>query len=539
MKIRGRILDWQNRRFFNGELLVVDGRVSSIFEIDEPCDRLILPGLIDSHVHIESSMLMPSAFSRLAAPHGTVAVVADPHEIANVMGVAGVDLFISDSKNTPVEFYFGAPSCVPATSLDPSGAVLDSVDVANLLSRDDIWFLSEMMNFPGVLNGDHEVLSKIATAKSVGKPVDGHAPGLRGSMLDAYCSAGMSTDHESFSMEEALEKISNGMMIQIREGSAAKNFEALWSLLKSHSGRTMLCTDDCHPDELIRSGHIDRLVRKALAKGVSVFDLVFAASVNPVMHYHLPIGLLRQGDRADFIVVDSLESFRVLETYISGEQVYANGQLFFPESQPIIVNHFIAQPLSVGDIAIDVPSTARTVNVIEAKSGELITDHLRVDAALLPDFVGQDILKLVVFNRYETTAPSVGYIKGIGLRRGAIASSVAHDSHHLIAVGCSDEQIVTAINTVIRSKGGIVVVDGAAVDLLPLPIGGIISDQSGEVVALKYEQLDQRAKQLGSTLDAPFMTLSFMSLLVIPNLKLGSKGLFDVTTFSYIPLFDE
>jgi adenine deaminase len=408
-----------------------------------------------------------------------------------------------------------------------------------LLRRNDIWFLSEMMNFPGVLGADSDVLGKIQAAKSVGKPVDGHAPGLVGADLVSYCNAGITTDHESFTLDEAIDKISNGMMIQIREGSAARNFDALFPLLTTHTDHVMLCTDDCHPDELIRDGHIDKIVKKALEKGVSIFDIVRAASVNPVAHYKLPIGLLRVGDRADFVVVDNLESLNVLDTYVHGQLVCSKGKLSFPVQYPPIVNYFNANPLSLHNIATDVPMDAKSVNVIGVRDGQLVTDRMVVSIDLFPQFVKRDILKLVVYNRYEPALPAIGYVHGMGLSRGAIASSVAHDSHHIVAVGVSDGDIVAAINTVVVQKGGIVAVDGDVVELLPLPIGGIISDKEGEDVASMYERLDAKAKDLGSPLRAPFMTLSFLSLLVIPDLKLGSKGLFDVNSFTYVPLFNQ
>jgi adenine deaminase len=539
MEVKGRIVDWQNRRIFEGRVLVQDGFITAIepCDVSDPC--VILPGFIDSHVHIESSMLMPAAFSRLALKRGTVGVVADPHEIANVLGVEGVALMLASANQTPLDFFFGAPSCVPATDLDASGARLDVEAVAGLLRRKDVWFLSEMMNFPGVLAADRDVMGKIQSALSEGKPVDGHAPGLIGADLVAYCKAGITTDHESFTLTEAIDKISNGMMIQIREGSAARNFDALYPLITTHTDHVMLCTDDCHPDELIRDGHIDRIVKKSLKKGVSLFDVVRAATVNPVLHYNLPIGLLRVGDRADFIVIDDLESFNVLETYVNGQLVCASGKLSFPVQLPSIINHFNALPLSPCHIGIEIPVGADSANVIGVRDGQLVTDKLVVPIKQFPHFVKRDILKLVVYNRYEPSLPAVGYVHGMGLTRGAIASSVAHDGHHIVAVGVSDDDIIAAINRVVANKGGIVAIDNVSVEILPLPIAGIISDREGDEVADMYERLDAKAKALGSALRSPFMTLSFLSLLVIPDLKLGSKGLFDVNSFMYVPLFNQ
>jgi adenine deaminase len=541
MKIVGRVLDWQQRLFVTAEILVEDGFIVSITPTDADVSQYILPGLIDSHLHVESSMLMPSTFSELVVSRGTIGLVADPHEIANACGLKGVEAMLDNAMSTPVKFFFGAPSCVPATMLELSGAILDAGCVSDLLMRDDIWFLSEMMNYPGVISRDSEVMAKIASAQRLNKPVDGHAPGLNGVHLDCYIEVGISTDHECFSLEEALEKIRKGMMIQIREGSAARNLNSLYPLLSQFPYRVMLCTDDSHPHQIIHEGHMDRLVRSALHLGVSYFDLVYAVSVNPVKHYQLPVGLLRVGDRADFIVVDSdLLSFKVKQTYIDGELVYDHGQLLFDCVPPKIVNQFEAVPVNLDLLKLSFPPNVTFLKVIDVMDGELITSQYLYPLAngiSEGELLQQDILKIVVLNRYRLSKPSVGFVRGFGLKRGAIASSVAHDSHHVIAVGTSDQDIVLAMNTVIHHCGGIVVAD-EQIHVLPLPIGGIISDQSGSVVAEKYEMLEKAAKEMGSVLQSPFMSLSFLSLLVIPDLKLGANGLFDVNRFEFVSLFE-
>lgn len=542
MKISGKIFDFKRRTFINGRLTVIDGVISSIEEVfDEQFEVFVIPGLIDSHVHIESSMLTPSRFSELVVPRGTVAVVSDPHEIANVMGVDGVDYMIDDSRRVPLKCFFGVPSCVPATSIEGSGAVMDASVVKELIGRDDLWFLSEMMNFPGVLGGDADVMGKIEAAQRVSKPVDGHAPGLVGESLLRYVGAGISTDHECFTLNEALAKIAAGMKIQIREGSAARNFEALYPLLTLHPDKVMLCTDDSHPDTIIAQGHMDRIVKMALAKGCSVFDVIQACSVNPVQHYGLPVGLLQVGDSADFIVIGSLAEFDVRETYIQGRLVAKDGNPLYKTQSPTSVNNFVCNPIRVSDIQVGfkVPSSMKVLTV---EDGELVTgksDFLVTEGFRESDLLEHDLLKLVVVDRYNGgVAPSVAYVQGFGLKRGALAGSVSHDNHNIIAVGVSDAEIAEAVNLVVRYKGGIAVVDGEETYLLPLPIAGIISDKTGNEVAALYESLNRRAKEMGTLLSSPFMTLSFMSLIVIPELKLGAKGLFDVNKFSYVPLFE-
>ena len=496
----------------------------------------ILPGFIDSHIHIESSMLVPSEFAKLAVVHGTVATVSDPHEIANVCGMEGVEFMIENGKTVPFKFNFGAPSCVPATTFETAGAVLDSSDVEKLLKRDEIKYLSEMMNFPGVLNEDEEVMKKIAAAHRLLKPVDGHAPGLRGDDAKNYIAAGITTDHECFTKEEALDKLQNGMKIIIREGSAAKNFEALIELLHDYPNQMMFCSDDKHPDSLVE-GHINQLCARAVAKGIDVFKILKAACLNPVLHYKLDVGLLREGDPADFILVKDLERFEVAKTFINGELVAENGKSMVNSPQSIVINNFSCTKKNGDDFDIKW-NGEKEITVIEALDGQLITNKISLNPKvengnLLVD-TERDILKLVVVNRYKDAPIAKAFINNFGLRYGALASSVAHDSHNIVAVGVDDESICEAVNMVIEHNGGISCVSEDAKMILPLPIAGLMSNEDGFKVAQQYTAIDRAAKELGSKLSAPFMTLSFMALLVIPHLKLSDMGLFDGDSFSFV-----
>ncbi|HEX3725798.1 MAG TPA: adenine deaminase [Pirellulales bacterium] len=532
--IAGYLVDVVRRRVAAGTLTIDAGRVVSL--VEHPIERgpFIMPGFVDSHIHIESSMMPPSSFAQLAIRHGTVATVSDPHEIANVLGIAGIEYMLDSARGSPLKFHFGAPSCVPATQFETAGAHLDVDAVRKLLMRDDIWYLSEMMNYPGVLAGELEVLGKIAAAHALGKPVDGHAPGLRGSQAKEYIASGISTDHECVTLEEAQDKLAHGMKILIREGSAARNYEALKSLLATHAPMSMLCSDDKHPDELL-AGHIDAVVRRAVADGLPIMNVLEAACVNPVRHYRLNVGLLQPGDAADFIVVEDLERFRVLETWINGQCVY-DGQVRFEWVKPAAPNHFASGPKHAADFSVR--SNGPTSDVIVATDRQLITDRqthaLETIAGLLQPDVANDILKLAVVNRYRDLPPAVGFIRGLGLRQGAIASSIAHDSHNMVAAGVSDEMIARAINLVIDHGGGVCYVDERVAEILPLPIAGLMSDEHPNEIAARYAALDALAKLAGSRLSAPFMTLSFMALLVIPKLKLSDRGLFDGERFALV-----
>ena len=524
-------------------LHVTQGRIQRIeptgAAAPDPTLPYALPGFVDAHVHVESSLLVPSEFARLAVAHGTVATVSDPHEIGNVLGVAGVQYMLQNGAQVPFKFCFGAPSCVPATPFETAGAEITAADI-ELLFRDhpEIGYLAEMMNWPGVLGRDEQVMEKIRLAQQYNRPVDGHAPGLRGEDAARYASAGISTDHECFTAEEALDKLAVGMKVLIREGSAARNFEALIDLLPEHYEHLMFCSDDKHPDTLLL-GHINQLVQRAVARGQDVLKVLRVACRNPVEHYNLPVGLLREGDPADFIVVDNLQDFTVRQTYLNGELVAENGQTLIAGVPVAVINNFDTNPVQAADFRLPAPQEAATVRVIECFDGQLITARhdvpARVEAgAVVPD-VAQDVLKLTVVNRYHAAPPAVAFIQGFGLQGGALASSVGHDSHNITAVGCDDESLARAVNLVVEARGGLAVVapDGREL-ILPLPVAGLMSDQPGPAVAAAYTAVDALAKELGSTLQAPFMTLSFMALLVIPSLKLSDKGLFDGEAFRFV-----
>jgi adenine deaminase len=540
--IQGRLAVIDEKKFYPAEVTIANGRITQITQIPGShlqTEQYILPGFIDSHVHIESSMLVPREFARLAVVHGTVATISDPHEIANVCGMAGVEYMIENGRTVPFKFNFGAPSCVPATHFETAGATLDAGEVRALLQKEEIRYLSEMMNFPGVLMNDPVVMEKIAAAQQAGKPIDGHAPGLRGEQARQYIEAGqpgqvvISTDHECFTREEALDKLQCGMKIIIREGSAARNFEALIDLLNDYPDQILFGSDDKHPDSLV-AGHINQLCARAVAKGIDVFSVLQAACINPVLHYKADVGLLRVGDPADLIVTSDLKTFRVLQTYINGELVAENGisKIGFQPSEPI--NNFNCTPKTAADFVL--PFTGQNeLPVIEAMDGQLITNKILVtprvrDGQIVSD-TDRDILKMVVVNRYHPAPPAVAFIKNIGLRQGAIASSVAHDSHNIVAVGVDDEQICQAVNLVIGEAGGISCVGPQASRVLGLPVAGLMSADDGYRVAEAYTAIDAMAKSLGSPLSAPFMTLSFMALLVIPHLKLSDRGLFDGDRF--------
>ncbi len=535
----GMIVDVVNNRIFSGSLIIENGRISRIEEGQAPQDQYILPGFIDAHIHIESSMLTPYEFARIALTHGTVATVSDPHEIANVCGMEGVLYMLENAKPAGLKFHFGAPSCVPATSFETAGAVLNADDVKELLQRNDIFYLSEMMNYPGVLFNDPEVMQKIAYAKANHKPVDGHAPGLRGKDAETYIKAGISTDHECFTIEEALDKLKFGMKILIREGSAARNFEALIPLLPEHYNNIMFCCDDKHPDELLL-GHINEHVKRAIAKGNDVMKVLQCACVNPVKHYKMNVGLLQKGDAADFIVVDNLKDFNVQRTVINGNLLAENHKSFLPEKEHPLLNNFNTSKKSVSDFAIS--SSKKSMKVIEALDGQLITKTIIAACKKEGDVVladpDNDILKITVVNRYNESKPAIAFIKNFGLKDGAIASSVAHDSHNIIAVGTSDELICKAVNLLIENTGGLSAVNNSTSKTVALPIAGLISDKDAVTIGKAYAEVDKMAKEMGSTLRAPYMTLSFMALLVIPQLKLSDKGLFDGGNFSFTDLFE-
>ena len=545
--ISGNIVDIHKRQIFPGSVTVEDGKITKIKKNSNKYENYILPGFIDSHVHIESSMLVPSEFARLAVVHGTVATVSDPHEIANVLGIKGIRYMIENGKHVPFKFYFGASSCVPATTFETAGAELTPNDIRELFEKDGLHYMSEMMNYPGVLFKNPVVMEKLKIAKEFGKPVDGHAPGLKGEQAKQYIEAGITTDHESYILDEALDKIKYGMKILIREGSAAKNYETLHSLIKDYPDKVMFCSDDKHPNDLAVS-HINDLVKRSVAYGYDLFDVLRCASINPVEHYSLDVGLLREGDPADFIVAEDLKDFNIQKTYLNGTLVAENGKTLIKRVEADVVNNFNISKKKVEDFSINTPRAVNSdgppaephIRVIEALDGQLITKELHEDArsiyGKLTSDVNKDILKLAVIERYSNGKPAIGFIRNFGLKKGAIASCVAHDSHNIIAVGVTDEDLCNAVNAIIENKGGISAAFEGKTEVLPLPVAGIMTNEDGYKTAEKYTELDKLVKKLGSTLHAPFMTLSFMALLVIPQLKLSDKGLFDGAKFEFVEL---
>ena len=539
MKITGHLIDIRQKSIFDAAITIEGTKIVSIEPAVNVADQYLLPGFVDAHVHIESSMVVPSEFARMAVVHGTVATVSDPHEIGNVLGVAGVEYMIENGKQVNFKFNFGAPSCVPATTFETAGAEITPAEVEYLLKKPEVKYLAEMMNWPGVLYNDPVVYEKLDIAKRLGKPIDGHAPGLRGEQAEQYIKAGISTDHECFTKEEALDKLKHGMKIAIREGSAAKNFEALIALLADYPDMIMFCSDDKHPDNLVE-GHINQLVQRALAKGHDLYHVLQAACINPVEHYSLEVGTLREGDPADFIVIDHPDSFGIKATYINGEQVSEGSKSLISRVENAVINNFNCEPVSPGQLSIK--ATGAKLNVIEALDGQLITNCLEVPVTTDAEDnaisnTETDILKMVVVNRYAPAPPAIAFIKSFGLKEGAIASCVGHDSHNIIAVGVDDETIAEAINLIIEAKGGVSAVSAKQKLLVPLPVAGIMSADDGYAVAEAYSQIDALSKQMGSTLVSPFMSLSFMALLVIPSLKLSDLGLFDGDQFAFKPLF--
>lgn len=537
--ISGKIVDVVNKRIFPGVIYFENNRITKILETNDVApNQYIIPGLVDAHIHIESSMLSPGGFAKLAVRQGTIASVSDPHEIANVLGMQGVEYMIRDGNKVPFKFFFGAPSCVPATPFETSGAVIGEKEIAKLLIREEIKYLSEMMNFPGVIGGDAEVSLKIMHAKNSKKPIDGHAPGLRGMELKKYINSGISTDHECFTIEEAKEKIENGMIVQIREGSAARNFDTLFPLISEYPGNVMLCSDDLHPDDLLK-GHINKLIKKGLKKGLDIFDLLTAAIVIPNKHYNLGLGLLQENDPADMVVIDKLDNFKVKQTYIDGKLVYDEGKVLFDYENEEALNNFIASSIHTSDLKVK--AKGKKIRVIKAFDGELITGEeivsARINGSEVVSDPKNDIHKIVVVNRYKESKPVVGFITGFGLTNGAMASSIAHDSHNLIAIGSNDTAIAKVLNEVIESKGGIAVFNEGKLDSMQLRIAGLMSDDNPEKVANDYERINSVAAEICTKVQSPFMTLAFMALLVIPELKIGDRGLFNVNEFKETSIF--
>lgn len=543
-EFKSNLIDLHNRQTYAVQLIVEDSKIKSITKINETVEGYILPGFVDAHVHVESSMLVPSEFAKLAVVHGTVATISDPHEIANVLGMRGVDFMIENGKKVPFHFFFGAPSCVPATNFETAGANIDAHDIEKLLKKPEIVYLAEIMNYPGVIFHDKDVHAKLEVAKRLGKPIDGHAPGLMGEQMRKYFKGGneknellITTDHECFKLEEAEEKLQLGVKVMIREGSAAKNFDELIPLLKKYPKQIMFCCDDKHPDSLIEN-HINNHVKRALHKGHDLYDVLRAASINVIEHYNLPVGKLQQGDCADFIIIDNISDFNIIETYIKGQLVAENGISLIESVETDILNNFNCSPKQVSDFAL--PQESNTIRVIEALEGQLVTNEIKIDvksAEYTSSNTDKDVLKIAVVNRYENAPVAIAFIKNFELKHGAIASCVAHDCHNIVVVGTNDEDMCKAVNLIIENKGGISLSHGTEHMNIPLPIAGIMTNKNGYEIAHEYIAIDKKAKELGTTLRAPFMTLSFMALLVIPKLKLSDKGLFDGEKFEFTNVF--
>lgn len=543
-RIEGNIVDIYQRKIFPGTVVIDQNRIVSVVENQNIYDRYILPGFIDAHVHIESSMLLPVEFSRLVISKGTVAIVTDPHEIANVLGIPGIDFMIGNSKNASIKIYFTIPSCVPATSFDYCGSKLSSQDTEVLFKTGYFVGLSEMMNIPGVVSEDVEVWKKLNLFREAHVVIDGHAPGLKGPDLKKYIEAGISTDHECSNINEAIEKIISGMKILIREGSAAKNYESLKLLIKDYPDKLMFCTDDSHPDDLLFRGHIDKMVRKAVQEGFDLFDVLKIAILNPIEHYGLNVGTLKVGDPADFIICRDLRDFEILSVYIEGIERYKAAQKLasiFPDKNSIekitaySKQKFVRKKVNITELSKPVQQQITAIKVLK---NEILTEKVMFPVKISLNFesdISRDILKIVYLNRYtENSIPQIAYITGIGLKKGAFATSISHDSHNIIAVGCRDQELAEAINAVIENKGGLSVTCENEVDILSLPIAGIMTVCPGEEVAEDWKQLIQKLVSMGCSLESPFMTLSFMALIVIPELKIGEKGLFEFSKFDYI-----
>ncbi len=541
-ELKGNIVDINNNKIYKGIITILNNKILKIEKTNVTENVYIIPGLVDAHMHIESSMLTPSQFASLAVKRGTVAIFTDPHEIANVCGIDGVKFMIKDSKRVPMRFFFGAPSCVPATNFETSGALLNSEKIKELLKNDDIYFLSEMMNFPGVIYNDKDTMQKLKYAKEYNKPIDGHIPGIKGKDLEKYIKSGVSTDHECVNIDEAIEKISLGMKIQIREGSAAKNFNSLHTLIKTHNDKIMLCTDDSHPDDLTTIGHIDKIIKMGLNKGHNIIDLLKACVLNPKKHYKVNLCTLKENDNADIVIIDNLKDFNILETYINGEKVFSNNKINFKVNKtkkPL--NNFKVNKINKEDLLVKNKNTKyKIINVLDGELVTKISKDISNDKYIQSDTT-KDILKIAVLNRYNKNAkPIIGFIKNFNLKTGAIASSIAHDSHNIIAVGTNDNDLLEAINTIIENKGGICVINKNYKNSLILEIGGLMTSNDSNEVAKKYTEISNYTKKiLGSKLKSPFMTLSFMALLVIPELKIGDKGLFDFENFKLTELFEE
>jgi len=526
--LRGNILNVFTGDIYPAEIIIEDGIIKMVRKIKADFDGILLPGFIDSHTHIESSLMTPSSFAEATIPHGTTAVISDPHEIANVMGLEGIDFMIDDSKRVPLKFFFTAPSCVPATEFETAGAKIGINEIRTLLERDDIVALGEMMDFPGVISENPEVIKKIEVAREACKPIDGHAPLLSGDDLCKYVEKGISTDHESVYAEEAREKKELGMKIMIREGSSAKNLQDLASM-----GGDFLVSDDIEPRDLIE-GHMNAILRKAVEYGIDEVEAVRMVTINPADHYSLDFGAIAPGRSADIVLVDNLKNFTVKKVFIDGRLVAKDGKRLFKirgEERTPLQGKIRIKDLEPSRLEIQAPGNKARVRIINVFDGQIITSE---SAQELPSIDGiiqplpeDDILKASVIDRYGHGNIGNGFVKGFGIQEGALASTVAHDSHNLIVVGTSTDYMMEAID-VLKGVGGLVAVAPDEYIHLKLPVAGLMSHERVNILAYKARQLNDFVADMGSSLSNPFMTMSFLSLLVIPRLRLSDKGLFNV-----------
>ncbi len=532
------------------DFAVYDGHVVGFgpYEAMDTLDlqgRFVTPGFIDAHVHIESSLLGPAQFARAVLPFGTTAVVADPHEIANVLGAGGLDYMLRASRNLPLQIFFTLPSCVPASPLETSGHGLDAHALAPYMDHPRFVALAEMMDFSGVIQGRGAVRDKLALGRKARKPLNGHAPGVTGRALHAYLASGLSTDHECTTASEALEKLAAGMHILIREGTGAGNLDDLLPIITKETGRRMMwCTDDRSPCELTGQGHIDAMVRRAVAAGVDPITAIQMATLNPAEHYGLDaIGAIAPGRRADFLVLDDLEHFSVRQVYCSGKQVACDGQYVetvTPETAPEM-----ATTMQVSDKKIHLKVNARAghIRIIETVAGQITTRQRIVRAPIRDDQVvsdpERDLLKIAVVERHHDTGRTgLGFVRGFGFKQGAIGATVAHDAHNMVLIGARDDDMLTAAAALVQMGGGMVVVDNGTVTArLALPVAGLMSDQPFDTVCQAYARLLARVRDLGCPMADPFVTMSFMALSVVPELKITDQGLVDVKKFEIVPLF--
>lgn len=533
--IEGNIVDVLTGEIFPGRIGHEGGVITSVERTPGPFRSFLVPGFIDCHVHIDSSLLCPSRFAEAAVPHGTTAVVTDPHEIANVLGVPGIAWMREDAACAPFRVFFTAPSCVPATPFETSGATLGPAEVEKLLAEDDVVALGEVMNYHGAIARDPDVMAKIRAARVSGKPIDGHGPLLAGNALREYLSLGISTDHECTGAAEAFEKHDLGMRILVRDGSAAKNLAALAPFARMHE--FLLVTDDILASDLL-AGHLDTRLATAVSLGVEPLHALRAATIRPAEHYRLPLGAMAKGRKADAVRVADLSSFAVEEVYIGGTLVAAGGAAAFAPRPVPMPGAIRIAPKGADDFALPASGRSAKVRVIRVIPDEIVTGSetadLRVEHGRVVPDAGRDVLLISVVNRYREAPVASGFVSGFGLKTGAIASSVAHDSHNIIAVGTNPGDMAAAVGAIVRESGGLAACGGGSATVLPLPLAGLMSGDPPRDVHERLERLHAAACGMGCVLPRPFMTLSFLSLLVIPRLKIGDRGLFDADAFRFV-----